>query len=125
MSSTLSTFAKSQMAAEERESELKNTRRGLEERMTSLESDKVRGGQLLLLLSAGRGNAAGTAILAAHDECPRRLCGALPPVEYTSISIPLPSSIFCSVLFVQQRKQECWCWRAVSVFVCGMYLAVR
>lgn len=41
MSSTLSTFAKSQMAADERESELKSTRRNLEERLASLESEKV------------------------------------------------------------------------------------
>lgn len=42
MSSTLSTFAKSQMAADERESELKSTRRSLEERVAALESERVR-----------------------------------------------------------------------------------
>lgn len=41
MSSTLSTFAKSQMAANERESELKDARRALEERLSSLEAEKV------------------------------------------------------------------------------------
>ncbi|CAM9451894.1 unnamed protein product, partial [Ectocarpus sp. 12 AP-2014] len=40
MSSTLSTFAKSQMAANERESELKDARRALEERLSSLEAEK-------------------------------------------------------------------------------------
>ncbi|CBJ31760.1 conserved unknown protein [Ectocarpus siliculosus] len=41
MSSTLSTFAKSQMAANERESELKDARRALEERLSSLEAEKL------------------------------------------------------------------------------------
>ncbi|CAN0362635.1 unnamed protein product, partial [Ectocarpus sp. 12 AP-2014] len=41
MSSTLFTFAKSQMAANERESELKDARRALEERLSSLEAEKL------------------------------------------------------------------------------------
>lgn len=41
MSSTLTTFAKSQLAADEREAELKETRRHLEDRVHSLESEKV------------------------------------------------------------------------------------
>lgn len=54
MSSTLSTFAKSQMAADERESELKVTRRGLEERLSSVEAEKVWHVPFTLLLEFGR-----------------------------------------------------------------------
>lgn len=41
MSSTLMTFATSQRAADERESELKGARRMLEERLSTVEEEKV------------------------------------------------------------------------------------
>lgn len=41
MSSTLTSFANSQRAADEREVELREVRRGLEERISSIESEKV------------------------------------------------------------------------------------